>query len=113
MVVVGSRGEVDKLAPGYVPHAPYGISTGLTHYWNQPSSLDNRLLMMKDATVIGFALHRSTPDEVVEQRAYIGAGLTNGSLRPIVAKEFALVDAPKAHDEILHGAHAGKIVLLP
>lgn len=87
VVVVGSRGEVDKLAPG--------------------------LLMMKDATVIGFALHRSTPDEVAEQRAFIGAGLTNGSLRPIVAKEFALVDAPKAHDEILHGAHAGKIVLLP
>jgi NADPH2:quinone reductase len=26
VVVVGSRGEVDKLAPGYVPH-PHGIST--------------------------------------------------------------------------------------
>lgn len=69
--------------------------------------------MTKEAIVTAVALMHSTPEETVEQHAYIGAGLANGSLRPIVDKEFALADAPKAHEEIIHGTHAGKIVLVP
>jgi NADPH2:quinone reductase len=69
--------------------------------------------MAKEAIVTAVALAQSTPEELTEQHAFIGAGLANGTLRPVVDKEFALVDAPKAHEEVITGTHAGKIVLLP
>lgn len=86
VVIVGSRGEI-----------------------NFPP----RLIMTKEAVVTGVALMQSTPEEVKEQHSFIGAGLASGTLRPIVDKEFALADAPKAHEEVISGSHAGKIVLLP
>jgi NADPH2:quinone reductase len=69
--------------------------------------------MKKEATVAAVVLFHATPKELIEQHAFIGAGLTNGTLRPVVAKEFALVDAPKAHEEVIHGSHTGKFILLP
>lgn len=69
--------------------------------------------MAKEAVVTAVALMHSTPEEIEEQHAFIGAGLANAFLRPIVDKEFALADAPKAHEEIISGTHAGKLVLVP
>jgi len=41
------------------------------------------------------------------------AGLANGTLRPIVAKELPLKDAPQAHIDILTPGASGKIALIP
>jgi NADPH2:quinone reductase len=41
------------------------------------------------------------------------AGLANGTLTPVVGREFPLADAAKAQDAVMApGAH-GKIVLIP
>jgi NADPH2:quinone reductase len=86
VVVVGNRGEV---------------------------TINPRELMGRRGSVRGFTLWAVTEQETVEIHAAIGAGLENGTLRPIVGKEMPLKDAAQAHVDILApGAH-GKIVLVP
>jgi NADPH2:quinone reductase len=43
----------------------------------------------------------------------IGAGLENGTLRPVIGQEFALADAPRAHQAVMEPGAFGKIVLVP
>jgi NADPH2:quinone reductase len=45
--------------------------------------------------------------------AGLSAGLSNGTLRPVVGKEIPLAEAARAHKEILEPGAAGKIVLIP
>lgn len=86
IIVVGNRGEV---------------------------TINARELMTRRAAVRGFTLWALTPAETADIHAGLGAGMENGTLRPIVGKEMPLVEAPRAHREILEpGAH-GKIVLIP
>jgi NADPH:quinone reductase len=69
--------------------------------------------MGRRGTARGFTLWAATETELVEIHAAIGAGLENGTLRPIVGKELPLKDGAKAHVDVLTpGAH-GKIVLVP
>src|SRR5437899_5772097 len=76
-------------------------------------TINPRELMGRRGTARGFTLWAATESELVEIHAAIGAGLENGTLRPIVEKELPLKDAAKAHVDVLApGAH-GKIVLLP
>ena len=52
-------------------------------------------------------------DEIARAHKAVGAGLENGTLRPIVGRQFALAEAARAHVLIREpGAH-GKIVLVP
>jgi len=76
-------------------------------------TINPRDLMLRRATAKGFTLWSATEAETAEIFAAIGAGLENGTLRPIVGKECPLKDAPQAHVDVLApGAH-GKIVLIP
>jgi len=76
-------------------------------------NINPRDLMLRRATAKGFTLWAATEIETKEIYAAIGAGLENGTLRPIVGKELPLKDAPQAHVDVLApGAH-GKIVLIP
>jgi len=76
-------------------------------------TINPRELMGRRGTAKGFTLWAATESELVEIHAAIGAGLENGTLRPIVGKELSLKDAAKAHLDVLApGAH-GKIVLVP
>ena len=76
-------------------------------------TINPRDLMARRATARGFTLWAATETETTEIYAAVGAGLENGSLRPIVGKELPLKDAAQAHLDVLApGAH-GKIVLLP
>jgi NADPH2:quinone reductase len=43
--------------------------------------------------------------------ASIGAGLANGTLKPVVGRDFPLADAPKAHDAVMEPGALGKIIL--
>ncbi len=45
--------------------------------------------------------------------AALGAGLENGTLRPVVGKEIPLADAPRAHHDVMEPGAYGKIVLIP
>lgn len=75
-------------------------------------NINPRDLMLHRGTARGFTLWAATESELAEIYATIGAGLENGTLRPIVGKELPLKDAAKAHVDVLApGAH-GKIVLI-
>lgn len=76
-------------------------------------TINPRELMGRRAMVRGFTLWAATEAESAEIHAAIAAGLENGTLRPIVGKEFPLKDAPKAHQEVMNPGAFGKIVLVP
>jgi NADPH2:quinone reductase len=40
-------------------------------------------------------------------------GLENGSLQPVIAREFPLADAAAAHQAVMSPGARGKIVLVP
>ena len=86
IVVIGNRGEV---------------------------TINPRLTMMKELDVRGLALFngsRAQMEAIVED---LMAGLSDGSLRPVVGAELPLADASAGHVKVLEpGAH-GKIVLVP
>jgi len=87
VVVIGSRGTVE---------------------------INPRDLMARDATVTGMMLlNPIPPPERAALHAALHAGLENGTLRPVVALELPLAEAPRAHREVLAAGHRGKIVLLP
>lgn len=56
---------------------------------------------------------KGTPAEFAEIHQAIQKGLANGTLRPVVGKEYALADAAEAHKEVINqsGGSKGKIVL--
>jgi NADPH2:quinone reductase len=72
-----------------------------------------RDLMSRRASVHGFTLWAITDAEEKQILAGLSAGLENGTLLPIVAKELPLSEAPRAHQEVLESGAHGKIVLLP
>ncbi|HET8654847.1 MAG TPA: NADPH:quinone reductase [Longimicrobiaceae bacterium] len=84
VVVVGSRGAVE---------------------------IDARNLMGRDADVRGITLFNDTPEEIRETHAALFAGLENGTVRPVIAEEFPLAEAPRAHEAVMGGEHKGKVVL--
>jgi len=75
-------------------------------------TVNPRDLMARRALVRGFTLWAATETEWREIHAAIGAGLANGTLRPIVGREFPLKDAAQAHVAVLTPGAAGKIVLV-
>ncbi len=76
-------------------------------------TINPRELMLRRGIVRGFTLWATTDAEAADIYAGIGAGLENGTLRPVVGKELPLAEAPRAHKEILEPGAAGKIVLVP
>ncbi len=73
--------------------------------------IDPRQTMSKDTDIRGMTLFNTSPADMAEIHAALGAGLRTGTLRPVVGREFALADAPAAHEAVMApGAH-GKIVL--
>lgn len=86
VVVIGSRGPVE-IAP--------------------------RFMMTRDSSILGISLMNATKDELASIHAALGAGLENGTLRPVVSREMPLADAARAHEAILEPGAQGKIVLVP
>jgi NADPH2:quinone reductase len=72
-----------------------------------------RLTMRIDASILGMSLVNASADELRRAYVAIGAGLDNGSLRPLIGRELALAEAARAHREIMEPGSAGKIVLVP
>ncbi len=75
--------------------------------------IDPRQTMVKDSDIRGMSLMHADESELALIHAALGAGFSNGSLTPVLGKQFPLADAPKAHEAVMEpGAH-GKIVLIP
>jgi NADPH2:quinone reductase len=86
VVVIGSRGRVE---------------------------FDPRKALSRDGAILGMTLLNATPEELREIHAGLVAGLENGTLNPVIGKEFPLAEAAKAHVAIMESAAYGKIVLVP
>ncbi len=69
--------------------------------------------MTKDATIMPFLLGNASAQEHASIYAALVAGLTNTTLRPIVARELPFGEAAQAHREVMASKARGKIVLVP
>ncbi len=78
-----------------------------------PVQINARDTMSRDADIRGMSLMNATAPELSGIHAALGAGLENGTLRPVIGTEFPLADASKAHEAIINDRAFGKIVLLP
>jgi NADPH:quinone reductase len=86
VVVIGSRGRVE---------------------------IDPRDTMQRDADIRGMVLPNTPPAELASIHAALVAGLENGTLRPVIRREFPLADAARAHRAVMEPGAFGKIVLVP
>jgi NADPH:quinone reductase len=75
--------------------------------------INARMAMNKDAAILGMALYHATPAQLAGLHAALVEGLRNGSLRPAVAEELPLAQAPRSHEAVMAPGHHGKVVLIP
>lgn len=74
--------------------------------------INPRILMGKESSVVGVMLGLTTQAEWNEMGAALGAGLEQGWLTPIVAKEYPLAEVGQAHRDIIESSGAkGKLVI--
>jgi NADPH2:quinone reductase len=73
--------------------------------------INPREAMKRDASILGMTLMNATERELIGIHAALVAGMRNGTLRPVVGKEFPLADAEKAHEAVMAPGSYGKIVL--
>jgi NADPH2:quinone reductase len=76
--------------------------------------INPRDAMAREADIRGVTLMNTSDAEYREMYAALGAGLENGTLKPVVGTKIPLAEAKRAHEEIMKtsGAH-GKMVLIP
>src|SRR6266581_3283290 len=77
-----------------------------------PVEIDPRDTMQRDADIRGMVLPNTPPEELASIHAALVAGLENGTLRPVIGKEFPLAEAAKAHRAVMEPGAFGKIVLV-
>src|SRR5213075_1792778 len=78
-----------------------------------PVEIDPRNTMQRDADVRGMILPNTPPAEMASIHAALVLGLENGTLRPVIGKEFPLAEAAQAHRAVMEPGALGKIVLIP
>ena len=75
--------------------------------------IDPRDTMQRDADIRGMVLPNTPLEEMARIHAALVAGLENGTLRPVISKEFPLAEAAQAHRAVMESGALGKIVLVP
>ena len=78
-----------------------------------PVEINPRDTMQRDADVRGMILPNTPPAELARIHAELVAGLENGTLHPVIGKEFPLAEAAQAHRAVMEPGALGKIVLVP
>jgi NADPH2:quinone reductase len=78
-----------------------------------PVEINPRDAMGRDAVLYGMTSFNISDHDLTSIHAALVAGLENGTLRPVVGKEFPLKDAARAHQAVMEPGAYGKIVLLP
>jgi NADPH:quinone reductase len=74
--------------------------------------IDPRDTMQRDVDLRGMVLPNTSPEEMASIHAALVAGLENGTLRPVIGKEFPLAEAAQAHRAVMEPGAVGKIVLV-
>ena len=74
--------------------------------------IDPRDTMQRDVDLRGMVLPNTPAAEMASIHAALVAGLENGTLRPVIGKEFPLAAAAQAHRAVSESAALGKIVLV-
>jgi NADPH:quinone reductase len=67
----------------------------------------------EDADIRGMALGHATAAQLAGIHAALVEGLRNGTLRPVIAEEIPLAQAPRAHEVVMGSGHHGKVVMVP
>jgi len=75
--------------------------------------INPRDTMQRDADIRGMILPNTPLVEMASIHAGLVAGLENGTLRPVIGKEFSLAEAAEAHQAVMKPGALGKIVLVP
>lgn len=76
--------------------------------------INPRDAMSREADIRGVTLMATSPEEYQSMHAALGAGLANGTLKPVVGKRIPLAEVARAHQEIMQPSGArGKMVLIP
>jgi NADPH2:quinone reductase len=78
-----------------------------------PAEINPRDVMQRDADLRGMVLPNTPPADLASIHAALVAGLENGTLRPVIGKEFPLAEAAQAHRAVMEPGALGKIVLVP
>ena len=77
-----------------------------------PVEINPRDTMQRDADIRGMILPNTPPAQMASIHAALVAGLANGTLRPVIGKEFPLSEAAQAHRSVMEPGALGKIVLM-
>jgi len=75
--------------------------------------IDARQAMGRDAAVLGMTLFNASDADLASIHAALRAGLAGGTLNPIIAREFPLAEARRAHEAVMENGALGKITLTP
>ena len=78
-----------------------------------PVEINPRDMMGREAVLTGMTLFNVSPKDKLKIHKDLGRGLKNGKLKPVIAKEMPLAQAPQAHEAVLGSGALGKIVLIP
>jgi NADPH2:quinone reductase len=73
--------------------------------------INPRDAMQRDVDLRGMVMPNTPPAELASIHAALVAGLENGTLRPVIGKEFPLAEAAQAHRAVMEPGAMGKIVL--
>lgn len=76
-----------------------------------PVEINPRDLMARNADVRGVMLGLAGPETAAVIHQELVAGLESGALRPIVAHEYPLAEAPTTHQRVMSPGATGKLVL--
>ena len=76
------------------------------------TEIDARQTMGKELSILGMALWNVPADEILGIHADLVAALADGSLRPVVGREFPLEQAARAHVTVMEPGARGKVVLV-
>jgi NADPH:quinone reductase len=77
------------------------------------TEIDARQAMGRNAAILGMTLFNATDDDLAEIHAALIAGLSNGTLSPLIGRELPLTDAARAHSAVMEPGALGKTVLVP
>jgi NADPH2:quinone reductase len=86
VIVIGSRGKVE---------------------------ITPREMMMRDAEIRAMMLFNAEAGDKAAIHAALGAGLENGTLKPVIRCELPLAEASRAHQLVMEPGALGKIILIP
>jgi NADPH2:quinone reductase len=78
-----------------------------------PVEIDPRDTMQRDADIRGMVLPNTRPEQLTSIHAALVAGLANGTLRPVIGRQFPLTDAAQAHRAVMESGAMGKVLLVP